>query len=1061
MKKLSFLFAALVAGMSYCSLGETTGVIGRPEAIEDLTDNAGGTATRDASTSFTSGNAASAFDNGDPSDDNRRVLTGKSHCGIAYTFKEKQYVGAYGIKYQSGGYAEVTRAPKSWKLYGSNDYDPATGDCSQGTWKELDERTNETDWEKGQYRYYTIPNKEGFTSYKIVVTANNGNSSYILFADMEYVDTNSRYLQVEATPFNVDGFSIGKVRCEVGEEFNFPYDAQIRSDAESGLSLSCAGAKVYTLDEGGAEWTLWKTFTSSPVAFTMPDAQVKMVWEFVLSGVPQGALYVSPKGSDENDGTSFATAFASLSKAVTVAGDTPKTIIVGSGTYAQTEPVIVTVGHKIYGAELQMDGAILKNTASGKHVLTVNHEDAEVAFLTFTGGVAISGPACLGIESGLVRDCRITGCSYTIDRTATGGTVLMNGGRLMRSVVDGNAITGTGWNGVFAAGVMAKGGVIENCLIRGNSARAYNDKNASECSALNLQGTSQAINCTVIGNNADQNGSRFPMTTYVASTAKIANSVIFGNTCADTAKTIWAGTQANYVNCIAEEKINETCQATVDPGFVDAANGDYTPSSASVLKDAGSNAAYEGAAVSTTDIKGGARIQNTVVDVGAWEYTPSAEMSVDFTYQVDRRLLPVTATFAAFVENPAGEVTYSWDFDNDGIVDVETQEAMVVTTLTVAKSYDVKLTASAGGKSVSAVKYEVVKAIQKDVYVTTGGSNEYPYATPSTAARTIADALAAADNGCSIFVFPGTYQQASAVVIDKAVSVVSSTTNAEDVTFQNTYTGKSVATVAHEDAELAGVTLTGGSADSPGSALTLSDGLVRDCIITGNGVGGVRDTGGMNGTVCMTGGRLMRCKIVKNDGGTAWNSDCAAGVNASAGIIESCLIATNKMSYWGNAYTSVLGVKLKGTAKAVNCTIVDNVCKNPGVNQDGNGAYPMATCASGSAQFVNCVIWGNVTEPGDESNYVWHGTAADYVNCYAEVKVNDTCAAIADPGFTDRANGDYTLRADTVLRNRGLDYATAGGISETDLAGGPRVVGKAIDIGCYEGKAAGMLLIVR
>ena len=85
----------------------------------------------------------------------------------------------------------------------------------------------------------------------------------------------------------------------------------------------------------------------------------------------------------------------------------------------------------------------------------------------------------------------------------------------------------------------------------------------------------------------------------------------------------------------------------------------------------------------------------------------------------------------------------------------------------------------------------------------------------------------------------------------------------------------------------------------------------------------------------------MRCQIVANDGGTSWNADCAGGVNASGGVVDTCLVATNRVSYWGGAYTTALGVKLTGSAKAINCTIVHNVCKNPGRQDNGNGAYPI------------------------------------------------------------------------------------------------------------------------
>ena len=228
-----------------------------------------------------------------------------------------------------------------------------------------------------------------------------------------------------------------------------------------------------------------------------------------------------------------------------------------------------------------------------------------------------------------------------------------------------------------------------------------------------------------------------------------------------------------------------------------------------------------------------------------------------------------------------------------------------------------------------------------------------------------------------------------------------------------------------------------------------------------SGIGGCRDSDGRSGTVCMSGGRLMRCQIVANDGGTSWNADCAGGVNASGGVIDTCLVATNRVSYWGGAYTTALGVKLTGSAKAINCTIVHNVCKNPGRQENGNGAYPMATHAGSNARFVNCVIWGNVTEPEDTQNFVWHGTAASYENCYSELTINETSPAIIDPGFTDVSEKDNSLTKSSPLINKGANYAAAGGISEFDIAGKPRLIGSKVDIGCYESPSRHLVIIVR
>ena len=776
-------------------------------------------------------------------------------------------------------------------------------------------------------------------------------------------------------------------------------------------------------------------------------------------------FYVSTTGNDENDGLSLGTAFSSLAKAVDAAGADEAEILIAPGEYPQSSAIRVEAPLSIHGTGTAASNVVLKNTTSGQHVITIAHADAELALVTLANGSAKTGPACLGIEAGVVRDCRVTGCSYGGTKNEPGGTVIVSGGRLMRSVVDGNTITGTGWNGVFSAGVRATAGIVENCLIKGNSARCYNDKGGKETSALSVEGTAQAINCTIVGNAATMNGSgQKPMTTYAAPGAKIVNCVIFGNSCVVADYTVWAGTAANYINCVSDSSaaINATCSTTVDPSFADSANGDYTPMYASPLRDAGSNAAYAAAAVSETDLKGNTRILNDTIDVGALEYVPTVGLGVDFSYTVNRRLLPASVTFSAVAENASGVVTYQWDFDSDGNVDLETTEATITHEFSVAKVYNVTVTAISGQETASASKQSVVVPIQKDVYVALDGSGVYPYATPATAATTIASAIEAAADGCVVWVLPGTYTQTSSFTIDKAITLVSTTTNAADVVLRNTLSGERIATVSHEGAELAGITLTGGSASKLGGALTLTAGLVRDCTLTGNGVGGCRDSDGRSGMVCMSGGRLMRCRLVGNDGGISWNGDCAGGVNASGGVIDTCLVATNRMSYWGGAYTAALGVKLTGDARAVNCTIVDNVCKNPGRQSNGNGAYPMATHASSNARFVNCLIWGNVTEEGDTQNYVWHGTAASYVNCYSELTINESSPAVEDPGLVDPENGNYALAKGSPLINKGADYASAGGESEFDLSGVQnRIVGSKVDIGCYEASSASFIIIVR
>lgn len=769
--------------------------------------------------------------------------------------------------------------------------------------------------------------------------------------------------------------------------------------------------------------------------------------------------YVSTSGSDENDGLSLGSAFSSLAKAVDAAGADEAEILIAPGEYPQSSAIRVEAPLSIHGTGAAATNVVLRNTEPWQHVITIAHADAELALVQLTGGSATNGPACLGIEAGLVCDCWVTGCSYTVGREKTGGTVVMSGGRLARSVIKGNSATSHSWNETFSAGVYATAGVVENCLIVGNSSSSRNDKKI-ETSALNMVGTSQAVNCTVVGNTAKwkDNDSRVPMTTYAGSNAKIVNCVIFGNACDKPNYTVWAGTAANYINCASEVEINSTCLAIIDPAFADPDNGDYTPVYASPLRNAGSNAVYTAAATSMTDIKGDTRILHDTIDIGAWEFVPGTSLAVDFSYTVNRRLLPASVTFTALPENVSGEVVYKWDFDSDGTIDRETTDATITAELVAAKIYDVTLTAVSGQETATAIKYRAFSTIQKDIYVSRTGAASYPYATPETAAVAISEAVDTAEDGCVIHVLPGTYSQSVPLMLVKAVTLVSTTTNAEDVILRNTASNQRIVEVSHENAELAGITLTDGKGSPYGAALTLTAGLVRDCVITNNSIGGGKNVS--SGTVWMSGGRLMRCCIAgnSNSGNTGWNADCAAGVNASGGIVDTCLVATNRVHYYGDSYTTALGIKLTGSAKAINCTIANNVCANP----SGAKVCPMATSASANAMFVNCLIWGNITKEGDEQRYVWNGTAASYVNCYSELTINESSPAVGDPGLVDVANGNYALAKNSPLVNKGADYASAGGESEFDLSGEQnRVVGSKVDIGCYEASSAAFIIIVR
>ena len=90
---------------------------------------------------------------------------------------------------------------------------------------------------------------------------------------------------------------------------------------------------------------------------------------------------------------------------------------------------------------------------------------------------------------------------------------------------------------------------------------------------------------------------------------------------------------------------------------------------------------------------------------------------------------------------------------------------------------------------------------------------------------------------------------------------------------------------------------------------------------------------------------------------------------------------------------------------------------------------------------VNGIVWGNANDDGD-------GAFAD-----ADVS-GDMAAALShsctnNPPFQAPAAGDYRLTPDSPCANAGLalPWITR---EATDLAGTRRLVGRTVDLGCYE-----------
>lgn len=512
--------------------------------------------------------------------------------------------------------------------------------------------------------------------------------------------------------------------------------------------------------------------------------------------------------------------------------------------------------------------------------------------------------------------------------------------------------------------------------------------------------------------------------------------------------------------------------------FADYEKGDYHPVKGSVLVDAG--VADPRTDVSATDLDGKPRVVNQT-DIGCYEYQPN-EFMVSFSMSYDTNdHIPAQARFEAQPLNADGAVTYTWDF-GDGSERVTTTEATVTHTFEKVGKYTVALTAEAAGGTAWQTREELAVIYGPFVWVSPTGTATFPYDTPETGFRAIDSAMSvhASAGGGEIRVAPGTYETAWQYDLNKDYVVKGMGKSPEDVVVRNTTkadrsnTYRRVFQVASAGARVENLTMEGGSVYNQfGGNLRITAGTVANCIIrgglamadNGNAAGGGVELGGS--------GVVTHCKVIDNRvEGTSKDTWAAGGAiflpyGAKSGKLSNTLVANNKYVPSTPNVRGSAGIQVGGgneNAVIENCTIVANV-----VEGSISTAAGVWSDSSWYTTFRNCVIAGNYqTETGDMSS-VRMAKETKVYNCVVDVMPETTKYDSDSTGFVlgdvktmfkDFTNENYMPRPGSVLANKGTDKLTLP--TDKDLAGNPRVFGKAIDIGCYEvQKNNGLTIIIR
>ena len=673
-------------------------------------------------------------------------------------------------------------------------------------------------------------------------------------------------------------------------------------------------------------------------------------------------------------------------------------------------------------------------------------------------GTSLKSGGNVFMSGGILSDCSISG--GTAQGTAWdngGGNVFINGGvRVSRcEIFNGNGGTGSATGGGIRC--RSSSGVIEDCLVRDNAVGGICIDYGS------------VYNCTSVNNGG------YGLHGYTGAYAKIQNCVVFGN------GNVWSGTKSSTANAIVKLAVDDTSGFGDEAfeisasDFADYSNGNYRPSAGSSLIDAGA-ADPRALEASATDLEGNPRLSG-VVDVGCYEYQkPDLVVHID-SIAKDQDFAPSIITFTHSTDNSASpeNVVFTYDF-GDGSAEESTSALTISHAYSVPGVYTVKIAATnACDEEYAEMTYDgYARIASSTIYVTPGnGAGAFPYNTPETGYGNLKTAVQASLDGYMLLLGEGVHTTADQVYVDKAIAIRGLGATPEDVIVRNTTASTNsyyyrVMDVANAGALVENITLENGRVKNTyGGNLSLTAGIVSNCVIRGGLA--VADSGNAagGGVVLSGAGTLTHCVVVNNKVVGTSNYDGYAGGavfienGKKNGRVSNCLIANNTyVPSEGDAKAGAAGVRFGGSNDNValeNCTIVANTVEGS-LKDDSAGIY----CTTWYGKLRNNIVVGNYETGKDRNtsvkldfnssnNYIYHNNITDDLLIESSGNKSKDNILVQDPSvlFNDFVNGGFTIKPGSAAYNKGTTSGLAL-LPAVDLAGNPRVFGKGIDIGCYE-----------
>ncbi len=459
-------------------------------------------------------------------------------------------------------------------------------------------------------------------------------------------------------------------------------------------------------------------------------------------------------------------------------------------------------------------------------------------------------------------------------------------------------------------------------------------------------------------------------------------------------------------------------------------------------------------------------------------------------------LAPGTFRIARADADPTGLPAISFDvaFSGDGlaaIADPEVSTAMipagaayvdisVTPVFTVAVDADADIVLTVSGTNVGMPSTGTLTVFNATFdpavrYVATTGNDANHGGTPELPKKTIAAAVnslatVAQSRTCTVHVAPGLYPNSQPqIVVTNAIRVVGDDPDPSRTVVSNRQTtgwdhkNQRCFYVNHADAVVANLTMQkGGVTDQQSGGnfyVGSAGGMVSNCVVEAGDTllnsyaGGGRLDGGL---VTHTVFRKNKCG--SNSG--SWQGSSRSGVLSLRGSsrAENCLFVDNRQD------NAVVLIQLEGSAVLRNCTVADTALTT---TNDYCKTFAALNIASG-ATVQNVVVVG-VTNTLDGSTCAAAvGTATKFLNGAfdgdASALPAGTVVGTAASFFPHYAENvpyavKYRPKSGGPLADKGANYEP---MALYDLSGvQKRKIGSHVDIGCYEGNAAGIVLVVK